>query len=70
MLLANGVYTSSFQTLNRIAIGCLQGSEDRDVARLELVRSVRWEAAKTDVIGKAVLQNLERLVCAEAIADQ
>ena len=69
-MLANGVYPSPFQTLNCIAIGCLQWSEDRDVARLELVRSVRREAAKTDVIGKAVLQNLERLVCAKAIADQ
>ena len=69
-MFADGIDTTSFQTLNRIAIGCLQRSKYRDVARLELVGSVRREAAKPDLIGQAVLQNLESLVCAEAVADQ
>jgi hypothetical protein len=70
MLLANSVDTTSFQTLNRIAIGCLQRSKDCDITWLKLVGSVGGEAAQADVVNKTVLQNLERLVGAEAVADQ
>jgi hypothetical protein len=37
VLLANGVYTSSLEALDGIAVGGLQGSEDRDVTGLKLV---------------------------------
>jgi len=31
---------------------------------------MRGEAAETDVVSKAVLQDFERFVCTEAVADQ
>jgi len=70
VLLADSVYTSPVQTLDFIAVGCLQRREHCDITGLELVGSVRREAAETDVVSKAVLQNLERFMCAEAVADQ
>jgi hypothetical protein len=67
-------YTSSFQPLNRLAVGCFKGSKDRDITRLELVGSVRLEVEKTDIVTVAKqcskLQDLECLVRAKAVADQ
>jgi len=37
VLLADGVHSSSLETLDGIAVGGLQGSEDRDVTGLKLV---------------------------------
>ena len=70
MLLADSVYTSPVQTLDFVAVGGLQRREDGDITGLELVGIVRGEAAETDVVSKAVFQDLERFMCAEAIADQ
>ena len=70
MLLADSVYTPAVQTLDFMAVGCLQRREHRDITGLELVGGVIGEATETDVVSKAVLENFERFVCAEAVADQ
>ena len=66
MLLADYIYTSSIQSFNLVAIGCLQGGKNSDVTGLELV----GETAQDDVVFKAILQDLERLVCPEAVTNQ
>jgi hypothetical protein len=38
-----------------LAIGCLERRKYGDVARLQLVRSVRGETAKEDIVRKAKL---------------
>jgi hypothetical protein len=55
MLLANGVHTPTFHTLNVVAVGYLQRSKDCDITGLKLVRGVRGEAAEKDVVGEAML---------------
>jgi hypothetical protein len=70
MLLPNGIHTSSLQSFNLFAIGCLQGPEDSDIAGLELVGGVRRHTAKDDTIFKTKLQDFEDLVCPEAIPDE
>ncbi len=51
-------------------IGYLQGGKNSDVTGLELVGGMRGEMAQDDVVFKAILQDLEGLVCAEAVAYQ
>ena len=70
MLLSDSVHTSSFQSLGIITVRCFQWSKHCNVARLELVRCVGWKATQGDLVSEAVLQNLELLVGAEAIANK
>ena len=70
MLFSDGVHTSSFKPLGIVAIRCFERGKHCDIARLELVRCVRRQAAQFDVVSEAVYQNLELLVGAKAIADQ
>ena len=70
MLLADYVYTSLIQSFNLVAIGCLQGGKRSNVTGLELVRGVRGKTTQENVVLKAKLQDLECLVCPEAVAYQ
>ena len=42
MLLSNCVRTTAKQLLDLFTVGSLQGTEDADIARLELVRGMGW----------------------------
>ena len=55
MLLANGVHTPTFHSLNIVAVGYLQRSKYCNITGLKLVRRVRGKAAEKDVVGEAVL---------------
>lgn len=55
VLLPNCIRASPKQSLNLVAIGCLQGRKDSDIIGLELVGGVRGETAKDNVVLKAVL---------------
>ena len=55
------IYTSSIQSFNLVAIGCLQGAKNSDVTRLELVGGVRGGMTQDDIVFKAKLQDLEHL---------
>ncbi len=70
MLLADCICASSIQPFNLVAIGCLQWGKDSDVTGLELVGGVGGETTQNDIVFKAILQDLERLVCPEAVANK
>lgn len=70
MLLANCVCTSSIEPLGFVAVGCLQRAKYSDIAGLELVGSVRWETAQTNIIFKEKLEDFERLVRPEPVTNQ
>jgi hypothetical protein len=70
MLLANILYSTSVQAFYLVTIGCLQRGKGSDIAGLELVRCVRGKTTQNDVVLKAKFQNLYRLVCPKAVADQ
>lgn len=70
MLLANRIYASSAQSVDLIAIGRLQGSEHRDITRLQFVRRMRGQATQDDVVSKAKLKHFHRFVTSETITDQ
>jgi len=70
MLLTDSFCTSPVQTLDFVAVGYLQRREHDDITGLELMGSVRGEAAESDVVSKAVLQDLEGFMRPEAVADQ
>ncbi|KAH8725318.1 hypothetical protein GQ44DRAFT_227042 [Phaeosphaeriaceae sp. PMI808] len=68
MLFTHCVYASSVQSFNLIAIGRLQRRKGSDVTWLKLVGGVRRETTQDDVISKAKLQDLERLVSPKTVA--
>jgi hypothetical protein len=70
VLFTDGVYTSSLKSLNGVAVSCLQRGKHRNVTELKLVGSVRGQTAQADIVSKAVLQDLQRFVSAEAVADR
>ena len=70
MLLADYIYTSSIQSFNLVAIGCLQGGKNSDVTRLELVGGVRGETTEDDIIFETKLQDFECLMRSEAVTYQ
>jgi hypothetical protein len=70
MLLANCIDTSSVQSFYLVTIGCLKRGKGSDVTGLELVGGVRGKTTKNNVVLKAKLQDLQCLVCPEAITDQ
>ena len=69
MLFAYRIYPALVELFYLIAIGCFQGSERTDITGLGLMGSVRWYSTQYDVVFKAELQDLERLVRSKAIAD-
>jgi len=70
MLLADRVCASSVQSFNLFAVCSLQWAKHSDVTGLELMGSVRRNTAKDNVVLKAILHDLERLVSAEAVTDK
>lgn len=70
MLLTDCVCTSSIQSFNFFAICSLQWAKHSDVTGLELVGSMRGNTARDDVVLKAILHDLERLVSAEAVTNE
>ena len=70
MLLADYVCTSSIQSFNFFAIYSLQWAKHSDVTGLELMGSIRGNTVKDNVVLKAILYNLERLVSAEAVINE
>jgi hypothetical protein len=70
MLLPNCVYSSSLYTFDLFAVGSLQGPKDSNITGLELVRGMRGQPTKYNVVLKIKLQDLKGLVSSEAILDK
>jgi hypothetical protein len=69
MLLADRIHTSSTESVDFVAIGCLQRGKYGDVTRLQFVRSVRRKATQDDVVSEAELEHFQRLMTSKAITD-
>ena len=67
MLLADYIYTSSIQSFNLVAIGCLQGGKNSDVTGLELVGGVRRDNIQENVVFETKIQDFEGFVRSEAV---
>ena len=67
MLLANVVDAPALHPFHVVAVGYFQRREHRNVTWLELMRRMGWQTTQQDIVSKAVLQNLKRLVCAKAV---
>ena len=70
MLLADCICTSSVQSFNLVSIGCLQWAKYSNITRLELVRGIRRDTTQENIVFKTILQDFERLMRPETVANQ
>jgi len=50
MLLADCIHTSSLESINLVAIGCLQWGKYCNITRLELVRGMRGKMTEDNIV--------------------
>jgi hypothetical protein len=50
VLLADYIYTSLLKSINLVAISCLKWSKQCYITRLELVRGIRRETTKKNIV--------------------
>jgi hypothetical protein len=69
MLFPDCTNASSVQYLDLIPVSCFERPEHSYVTGLELMRGVRWETTKDDVVCETELQDFESLMASEPITD-